>query len=72
MTTSHIEQTETENSRLDTQFWGNHSETLHSQSEDACNPDGPFDTKEGINIKDDNVRKQARVPSLISAYNQQF
>ena len=68
LTTSQIEQTQTENSRFDSQFWVN-TETLNSQSEDI-NPDGPFETKEGIYIKDANVRKQARVPSLISNYNQ--
>ena len=56
LTTSHIEQTQTEQSRLDSYLYGN-TETVNSQSVEEFNPDGPFDTKEGINIKDANVRK---------------
>ena len=49
------------------------SETPNSQSEEnAQHDDGPFDTMEGIKVKDDNTNKKPRVPSLISAYNQQY
>ena len=69
--TSHIDRADTLNSQANCAFFDN-SETLHSQSCDHVYQDGPFDTKEGIDIKDKNVAKRARAPSLVSAYNQQY
>ena len=65
LTTSQQSQLVLDNQQFDSQGWGIYYETVTSQTlEDDANANGEFDTKEGIDLKDENVRKRglARKP----------